>query len=95
MTKLFEEVVRGTVSEVLEHFSERKPVGECVIVIEGAGTEVRAETEGEVRSVQTVLQELMAAGMSERDAIRQAASELRRPRREVYAAALAMKQPAE
>jgi 16S rRNA (cytidine1402-2'-O)-methyltransferase len=35
LTKKFEEVLRGTVSSVLEHFSSRSIKGEFVIVIEG------------------------------------------------------------
>ena len=35
ITKKFEETVRGTVAEVLEHFREHEPKGEFVIVVEG------------------------------------------------------------
>lgn len=37
LTKKFEEFVRGTSSQVLEHFKSKKPRGEIVILIEGAG----------------------------------------------------------
>lgn len=36
LSKLHEEVVRGTVSDALEHFSQKSPKGEFVVVIEGA-----------------------------------------------------------
>ena len=35
ISKVYEESVRGTISEVLEHFKENEPKGEFVIVIEG------------------------------------------------------------
>ena len=35
LTKLYEETVRGTVEEVLRHFTEKPPKGEIVIVIGG------------------------------------------------------------
>lgn len=35
LTKKYEEVVRGTVSEVIEHFNEIPPKGEFVLVLEG------------------------------------------------------------
>tara|TARA_Y100000589_G_scaffold324204_1_gene360002 strand:- start:14411 stop:15088 length:678 start_codon:yes stop_codon:yes gene_type:complete len=36
LSKLHEEVIRGTVSDALEHFSRKSPKGEFVVVIEGA-----------------------------------------------------------
>lgn len=35
ISKVYEESVRGTISEVLEHFKENEPKGEFVIVVEG------------------------------------------------------------
>ncbi len=35
LTKLYEETVRGTVEEVLRHFTEKPPKGEIVIVVGG------------------------------------------------------------
>ncbi len=35
LTKLYEETVRGTVSEVLAHFENKAPKGEFVVVVEG------------------------------------------------------------
>ncbi len=93
VTKLFEEVFRGTVSEAIEHFSG-KVRGEIVIVLEGA---VRHDepSEGESEAVQAALdsrlRELTASGLSERDAIRQCVVEFKLPRRVVYAKALQIK----
>jgi 16S rRNA (cytidine1402-2'-O)-methyltransferase len=35
LTKMFEETIRGTASEVLEHYTIKPPKGEIVIVVEG------------------------------------------------------------
>jgi len=35
LSKLYEETIRGTVAEVLQHFTENKPKGEFVVVLEG------------------------------------------------------------
>ena len=35
LTKMFEETVRGTVTEILHHFQQKEPKGEFVIVLEG------------------------------------------------------------
>lgn len=35
LTKLYEETIRGTTSEVLQHFMDNPPKGELVIVVEG------------------------------------------------------------
>lgn len=43
LTKTFEEVVRGTVSQVQAHFAERSPLGEVTIVVEGGGEARLAE----------------------------------------------------
>lgn len=35
LTKLYEETIRGTVKEVLEHFEQKTPKGEFVVIVEG------------------------------------------------------------
>jgi 16S rRNA (cytidine1402-2'-O)-methyltransferase len=45
ITKKFEETVRGTVSETLDHFKAHEPKGEFVIVV--AGYDPKAEREDE------------------------------------------------
>ena len=35
LTKIYEETVRGPLSELIAHFSEKKPKGEIVVVVEG------------------------------------------------------------
>jgi 16S rRNA (cytidine1402-2'-O)-methyltransferase len=35
LTKLYEETVRGTVAEVLAHFTKKDPKGEFVVIVAG------------------------------------------------------------
>ena len=35
LTKLYEETIRGTVNEILEHYTNKPPKGEIVIVVSG------------------------------------------------------------
>ena len=48
ITKKFEQTVRGTLAEVADHFRERAPKGEFVIVVAGKGLKSRSQnTENE------------------------------------------------
>ncbi len=49
ISKMYEESVRGTVQEVLEHFTQTEPKGEFVIIVEGASPQQLAPTEEEPR----------------------------------------------
>jgi 16S rRNA (cytidine1402-2'-O)-methyltransferase len=45
ISKIHEESVRGTLSEVTAHFTEHQPKGEIVIVLAGEGSGKRPETD--------------------------------------------------
>ena len=47
ITKKFEETVRGTVAEVIEHFKAHEPKGEFVIVVAGYDAKAQDDTEEE------------------------------------------------
>lgn len=44
LTKIYEENVRGTLAEVIEHFSQKEVKGEIVIVLEGIDNESKNES---------------------------------------------------
>jgi len=90
-TKMFEEVFRGTAAEAIEHFSGKEVRGEIMIVISGCSRTEAEKPEEEPANVEDRLHELMASGVTERDAVRKCATELKLPRRQVYAAALKLK----
>ena len=83
LTKLHEEVFRGTVSEALEHFAE--PRGEFTIVVEGATVGAQGlaplRPEAEIRQQ---LARLRSAGVKGREAARHVSAETGWPQRDVY-----------
>ena len=83
LTKVYEEVFRGRVSEAIQHFAE--PRGEFTLVIQGAGLEEQdTVTEERDIEVKRALQELISKGIRTKEAVAQVASERRMPKRKVY-----------
>ena len=86
LTKLHEEVVITTLGGAIAKYSENPPKGEFVLVIAGA-----PEEEKETASLEDAaarVQQLMAEGLSRKDAVKQTAKELDLPKNAVYEAAL-------
>ncbi len=81
LTKLHEEVWRGTLSTALARLESHPPRGEFTLVIGGAEGRPRWE-EAEVRAA---LAELRAQGMSRSQAAREVAARSGWPRRQIYA----------
>ena len=85
LTKAYEEVFRGTVSEATAHFAA--PRGEFTIVVEGAGRpRKRAAAPPDAERVAQAMAAARASGLSRRDAAAQVACELGLTRRAAYAA---------
>ena len=86
LTKLHEEVVRTTLGEAVARYTEAPPKGEFVLVVAGAPAEKQAlpsETDAAARVTQ-----LIAEGVSRKDAVKQTAKELGLPKNVVYDIAL-------
>jgi 16S rRNA (cytidine1402-2'-O)-methyltransferase len=86
LTKLHEEVRRGTLGELAEWARDREPPGEIVLVIDGA-------PEAEVADDHTIREALaaaMAQGLSKRDAAGRVATDLRVSKRRAYELATAL-----
>ena len=88
MTKLYEEIFRGTLSEALDHFTE--PRGECTLVIEGASNVEAAAAQEASFDVDAELRQLRAQGLRARKAVRTVAQRSGLPHREVYRRWLAL-----
>ena len=88
MTKLYEEIFRGTLSEALDHFTE--PRGECTLVIEGASDVEAAAAQEASFDVDAELRQLRAQGLRAREAVRTVAQRSGLPHREVYRRWLAL-----
>ena len=86
LTKLHEEVIRTTLGGAIELYNQQPPKGEFVLVVAGAAPaeEKVATPEDAVQRVKA----LMDTGLSRKDAVKQAAQELRLPKNVVYDAAL-------
>lgn len=87
LTKLHEEVIRGTVDEVVAILKARDILGEIVVVLEGAAA-VSAVDEETVRSA---LREHLAGGATVRDAVALVADELGVAHRTAYQMALTLR----
>ena len=79
MTKQFEEVRRGTVSQLRAYYKDKPPRGEVVLVLERAA--IREPSEDTVRER---VRALRAGGMSSRDIASLVAEELGVPKRLAY-----------
>lgn len=66
LTKLYEEVFSGTLSEAIEHFAE--PRGEFTLVIEGANPSDQDDTESK-STARGMLSELRSRGARSKDAV--------------------------
>ena len=86
LTKLHEEVVRTTLGEAVERYTANPPKGEFVLILAGAPEEVK-EMATATDAAERVSQ-LMAEGLSRKDAVKQTAKELDLPKNVVYEAAL-------
>jgi len=82
LTKLHEEIRRTTLGEAEEYYRENPPKGEFVLVVRGAPPK-RGE-EATLEDGQALVEELMAQGTSQRDAVKQAAKTLGLSRNQLY-----------
>jgi len=80
LTKLHEEIVRGTLAEVRAHFASGEPRGEITLVIAGAGSVV----EWDERAVRQAVAARIAQGLRRSEAAREVAAEAGWPRSTVY-----------
>jgi 16S rRNA (cytidine1402-2'-O)-methyltransferase len=82
LTKMYEEVRRGTLPELLDSVRADPPRGEIVLVVGGAGREHREAVEPEALAAHAV--ELMDSGMERREALAEVARSAGVPKREVF-----------
>ena len=86
LTKVHEEVWRGSLSQALEHFERTPPRGEFTLVIAGAGDEAQAAWDEE--QVRAALAELLSEGLDKKEATKRVAKAAHWPRRQVYKVAV-------
>ena len=82
LTKLHEEIRRTTLGQAEEYYRENQPKGEFVLVVRGAPP--KQEEEATLEDGQALVEELIAQGTSQRDAVKQAAKTLGLSRNQLY-----------
>ena len=88
LTKMFEEVIRDKVSNVMEKIKGRSLKGEITIIVEGAHGEIIADTE----DLKSYLEKLMKKeGLTLKDAVSRASKDMKLPKNKVYKEALKIK----
>ncbi len=91
LTKKHESITSGTIGEVLAHFEENEPKGECVLVIHGRDHEekrLEEQKKWEEMSIPEHVEMYINSGMEKKEAMKQAAVDRGIPKREVYKALL-------
>lgn len=83
LTKLNEEVMRCTLTEAVEYYTQNDPRGEYVLVIEGSSTEAIGAFWQDM-TVDAHIEYYISQGMKKMDAIKQVAKDRGVPKNEIY-----------
>lgn len=84
LTKIHEEIIRTTLSDAQNLYTETSPKGEFVIVIEGAKEPEAEEAWWETLSVEEHVEKYIADGIDSKEAVKMTAKDRNLPKREVY-----------
>ena len=84
LTKVHEEIRRGRLSELAEHYGSTKPRGEIVLLIDRTVLDQLPAAESSHTSVSALVAQLEAGGLDRRAALKKAARELGLSRAEAY-----------
>jgi 16S rRNA (cytidine1402-2'-O)-methyltransferase len=79
LTKKFEEVARGRISELIKKFSRTKPRGEFVLIIEGEKAAEKVSVDPEI-----LVNDLVEAGVPKSSAVKIVANRLKVPKNLLY-----------
>jgi len=89
LTKKYEEIIRGSLQEIMEHLQQRPPKGEFVIICDGTKEPVKPQEEyNKEGSIKEHIIALMEKGLDKKEAIKEVAKLRGLPKREVYNEAL-------
>lgn len=96
LTKRYEEFARGTLEEALAHLEQHPPLGEYVLVVEGApaeeaagyGADSAAGDWWKAKTVQEHVEHYTEQGMDRKEAMKQAAQDRGVSKRDIYQALL-------
>jgi 16S rRNA (cytidine1402-2'-O)-methyltransferase len=85
LTKIHEETIRGTLSDILTHLREGTVKGEFTLIVHGASTGPAAQ---DIDPAEYLRNLMLHRGLSKKEAIAAAAEELGLPKKDVYKASL-------
>ena len=81
LTKIHEETIRGTLSEILKHLQTGSLKGEFTIIVHGASSEPLMQ---DIDAAEYLKNLIIHRGLSRKDAVAAAAKELGLPKKELY-----------
>lgn len=87
LTKKYEEIERCTLSQAIEIYKEKKPLGEYVLIMEGMDkgeVEKKKQLEYEAISIEEHIKNYMEGGMDKKEAVKRVAKERNMAKSEVY-----------
>jgi 16S rRNA (cytidine1402-2'-O)-methyltransferase len=87
LTKVHEELIRGTLHDLAQRFAEAAPRGEVTIVVEGA----QAAAEEAAIDVEAEVRRRLASGEGAKEIAAALALATGKPRRQIYQLAVALK----
>jgi len=87
LTKLYEEIIRLTLKEAIEYYTQNSPRGEYVLVIEGKSKEAIEKDERakwDSLTIEEHIKRYMDEGLSKKDAMKKVAKDRDKPKSEIY-----------
>jgi 16S rRNA (cytidine1402-2'-O)-methyltransferase len=87
LTKMYEEMVRGTCASLAQHYAAKAPRGECTLVVGGASAE---EQDAEPMDLEAMIREMLAEGLGPKDIASRLMVKTGKARRELYQLALSL-----
>lgn len=91
ITKLHEEVIRGSVKDILTGLGEKEARGEFTLVVEGLKKDEEVAPQEDRHVSQGLIRDLLGSGMGVREVAERVSREEGLPYREVYRSCLSMK----
>lgn len=91
LTKRYEEFIRGSITELMDHLKQNPPKGEIVLLCEGIDLEEEAlkeQSKLEEISIKEHILSLMEEGLDKKSAIKQVSKLRNIPKRDVYKEAI-------
>lgn len=87
LTKIYEEIYRGSLNKAIEHFEKNRPRGEFVLVLEGKNIQEIKEEKKEAwinLSIEEHIVQYINNGMTKKEAIKLVAKDREIPKNEIY-----------